>query len=136
MIRATLYCTTFPCHSCARHIVASGITKVVYIEPYPKSKAYELHNDAILLDEKADASGTIKGVRFIQYQGVAPKNMIRLFKSGIDRKRSGKVVETVKNQLVPIFTSPMDGFSANEKLVVNELIEKEKEQTKKQEAQK
>lgn len=36
---ATLYCTTFPCHMCARHIIASGIRKVVYIEPYPKSMA-------------------------------------------------------------------------------------------------
>jgi deoxycytidylate deaminase len=36
---ATLYCTTFPCHMCAKHIVASGIKKVVYIEPYPKSYA-------------------------------------------------------------------------------------------------
>ncbi len=26
--RATLYCTTFPCHMCARHIVAAGIRKV------------------------------------------------------------------------------------------------------------
>lgn len=36
---ATLYCTTFPCHNCAKHVVAAGITRVVYIEPYPKSKA-------------------------------------------------------------------------------------------------
>ena len=30
---ATLYCTTFPCHLCAKLIVAAGITKVVYLEP-------------------------------------------------------------------------------------------------------
>jgi deoxycytidylate deaminase len=33
---ATLYVTTFPCHECARHIVISGIRRVVHIEPYPK----------------------------------------------------------------------------------------------------
>ena len=33
---STLYCTTFPCHNCAKHIVASGIKRVVYVEPYPK----------------------------------------------------------------------------------------------------
>lgn len=44
---ATLYCTTFPCHNCAKHIVASGIERVVYVEPYPKSKALELHDDSI-----------------------------------------------------------------------------------------
>src|SRR5579871_385409 len=33
----TLYTTTFPCHECARHIVAASIRQVVYIDPYPKS---------------------------------------------------------------------------------------------------
>lgn len=40
---ATLYGTTYPCHNCAKHIIATGITRVVYIEPYPKSKALEFH---------------------------------------------------------------------------------------------
>jgi deoxycytidylate deaminase len=47
---ATLYCTTFPCHICAKHIVASGVSRVVYLEPYPKSLAQELHADAISVD--------------------------------------------------------------------------------------
>lgn len=34
---STLYCTTFPCHNCAKHIIASGIKRVVYVEPYLKS---------------------------------------------------------------------------------------------------
>ena len=32
-----LYCTTFPCHICARHVTSSGIKQVIFIEPYPKS---------------------------------------------------------------------------------------------------
>jgi deoxycytidylate deaminase len=47
---ATLYCTTFPCHMCAKHIIASGIEKVVFLEPYPKSLASELHCDAIEIE--------------------------------------------------------------------------------------
>ena len=43
LVGSTLYCTTFPCHSCARLIVASGIHKVVYIEAYIKSLAIDLH---------------------------------------------------------------------------------------------
>jgi deoxycytidylate deaminase/cold shock CspA family protein len=42
-----MYCTTYPCHNCAKHIIASGIKKVQYIEPYPKSKALTSHSDAI-----------------------------------------------------------------------------------------
>ncbi|MDZ7714353.1 MAG: anti-phage dCTP deaminase [Rhodovibrio sp.] len=38
---STLYCTTFPCHMCARHIISAGIMRVVYIEPYPKSMAQQ-----------------------------------------------------------------------------------------------
>jgi deoxycytidylate deaminase len=47
---ATLYCTTFPCHLCARHIVAAGIRRVVYIEPYPKSLAAQLYPDSIAVE--------------------------------------------------------------------------------------
>ena len=46
----TIYVTTFPCHNCAKHIVASGIDRVVYVEPYPKSKATSSHTDAISID--------------------------------------------------------------------------------------
>src|SRR5262249_28259684 len=42
-----LFVTTFPCHFCARGIVAAGVDEVQYIEPYPKSLALELHSDAI-----------------------------------------------------------------------------------------
>lgn len=48
-ISGTLYSTTFPCHNCAKHIIAAGIERVVYIEPYPKSKAFEFHSDSISL---------------------------------------------------------------------------------------
>ena len=83
----TMYVTTFPCHSCARHIVAAGIAKVVYIEPYPKSLAIELHRDALFSGfESADG----KSVQFVQYEGVAPRNTQRLFKHGIERKANGK----------------------------------------------
>jgi deoxycytidylate deaminase len=34
---STLYCTTFPCQICAKHIVAAGLDTVVCLEPYPKS---------------------------------------------------------------------------------------------------
>ncbi|TMQ08861.1 MAG: hypothetical protein E6J90_35770 [Deltaproteobacteria bacterium] len=42
------------CHNCAKHIVASGIRRVVYVEPYVKSQAVQLHGDAILSDDHGD----------------------------------------------------------------------------------
>lgn len=44
---ASMFVTTFPCHYCARHLVAAGIDQVQYIEPYPKSRALSLHGDSI-----------------------------------------------------------------------------------------
>lgn len=46
-IGAKLFVTTFPCHYCARHVVSAGVDEVQYIEPYPKSRALDLHSDAI-----------------------------------------------------------------------------------------
>jgi deoxycytidylate deaminase len=42
-----LFTTTFPCHMCAKHIVSSGVRRVVFLEPYPKSHAKDLHEDSI-----------------------------------------------------------------------------------------
>ena len=42
-----MYTTTFPCHDCAKHIVASGISEVIYFEAYPKSLAQDLFGDSI-----------------------------------------------------------------------------------------
>ena len=42
-----MYVTTFPCHNCAKHIIAAGLERVVYLEPYPKSRAKTLYDEDI-----------------------------------------------------------------------------------------
>lgn len=93
---ATLYCTTFPCHNCAKHVVAAGITRVVYIEPYPKSKAAEFHSDSIRLG----FSETNNTVHFEPFVGVGPRRFFDLFSmrlsSGyrlVRKDADGQVVE-------------------------------------------
>ncbi|NRN29884.1 anti-phage dCTP deaminase [Photorhabdus heterorhabditis] len=71
-----LYCTTFPCHNCAKHIVASGIKRVVYIEPYPKSKAFDFHPDSISTPEGGVADNK---VIFEPFVGVGPRCFFNLF---------------------------------------------------------
>ena len=74
---ATVYCTTFPCHNCAKHIVASGVSRVVYIEPYEKSKAFVLHPDSIAAAEPGE---NYPGkVRFEPFVGVGPRKFFDLF---------------------------------------------------------
>ena len=84
---ATLYCTTFPCHNCAKHIIASGIKRVVYVEPYPKSMALELHGDSIELKELDSNeyaigdknSEKLNKVVFESFTGVGPRRFLDLF---------------------------------------------------------
>jgi deoxycytidylate deaminase len=87
----TLYVTTFPCHECARHIVISGIQRVIYIEPYPKSLVHELYDDSISLDPECKGMK----VRFLPFVGIAPSLYTRLFEVG-ERKRKdgdGKIIK-------------------------------------------
>jgi deoxycytidylate deaminase len=86
--RGTLYCTTFPCHICAKHVVAAGIKRVVYLEPYPKSYALELHRDSIALDDDS-AYGK---VRFQAFIGVSPFRYRDLFEKG-RRKYAGGLAQ-------------------------------------------
>lgn len=74
---ATMYATTFPCHNCAKHIIAAGIKRVVYVEPYPKSKAIEFHSDSV---QTSSASSQLNGkVVFEPFVGVGPRSFFNLF---------------------------------------------------------
>jgi cytidine deaminase len=73
---ARLFCTTFPCHNCAKHIVAAGIREVIYIEPYPKSRVAALFSDSIAIDRKPAGDQ----VAFSPFVGVAPRQFAELFR--------------------------------------------------------
>lgn len=76
---ATMYCTTYPCHNCAKHIIAAGIKRVVYIEPYPKSKAEDLHSDAIHHEGSSDEEPIENKVFFEPFVGIGPRHFFDLF---------------------------------------------------------
>jgi len=88
-IGSTLFSTTFPCHNCAKHIVAAGVKRVVYIEPYEKSQALDLHDDAIVIDDHGDTSSrsdrdedsarATKKVVFEPFMGIGPRRFFDLF---------------------------------------------------------
>jgi deoxycytidylate deaminase len=85
----TLYTTTFPCHVCARHIVAAGITRVVYVAPYPKSLAETLHKDALVRDPDHERPGMVQVEPFV---GVAPRRYIEFFTMPRRKDDSGEAV--------------------------------------------
>lgn len=49
---ATMYCTHQPCVICARMIINSGITKLIYKDGYPDEFAMRLFNEAGMTVEK------------------------------------------------------------------------------------
>jgi deoxycytidylate deaminase len=83
-----LFSTTFPCHGCAKHIVDAGIEEVIYIEPYTKSRALEMHGDAISVDELVH---TANKVRFLPFVGVAPRKYLDLFARSTQEGRKLKL---------------------------------------------
>jgi cytidine deaminase len=90
----TLYTTTFPCHMCARHIIVSGIDRVVYIEPYPKSATKDLYSDSVAIDAPYTVADRIKFEAFV---GIAPIRYMTLFEiSGKRKDGSGKAIEWSK----------------------------------------
>jgi deoxycytidylate deaminase len=88
VLGCTMYVTTFPCHECARHIVAAGISRLVYIQPYAKSLALEQHGDAIQLDTAGDPNK----IPFVPFLGVAPGNYADIFSMPERKGNDGKVI--------------------------------------------
>lgn len=95
----TIYTTTFPCHECARHIIGAGLRRVVYIEPYAKSLASRLHEDAISVDSAIEIEGMVS---FEPFVGLAPRRYNELFTMMEDRKMvDGSVVQWNPAQSLP-----------------------------------
>jgi len=94
-----LYCTTFPCHNCAKHIVAAGISRVFFVEPYPKSLAMDLHSDAIFLGHEGDTEQKNGKVCFAPFVGIGPRRFLDLFSMSLTRgkntkrEKDGKLIE-------------------------------------------
>jgi cytidine deaminase len=98
---ATLYCTTFPCHICAKLIVAAGIRKVIYLEPYPKSYASDLHGDAIAVD--SDNPGT--KVAFNAFLGVSPFRYRDMFEKRRRKNAEGAAERWSQGEARPIINA-------------------------------
>jgi deoxycytidylate deaminase len=101
-VGGTLFVTTFPCHNCTRHIIATGVSRVYYIEPYAKSKALKLHGDAC-----TESVTTERKIPFLPFIGVGPRRFLDLFSltlsSGypVERKSDGAISEWKRKKATP-----------------------------------
>lgn len=91
----TMFVTTFPCHNCAKHIVASGIERVVFIEPYPKSRAPSSHTDSIAVGSRESDK-----VVFEHFEGISPKRYRDIFQKG-KRRRGAEILKWYEGEPRP-----------------------------------
>jgi deoxycytidylate deaminase len=124
-----LFTTTFPCHNCTRHVIAAGIQRVIYIEPYAKSRAEELHEDAIVVEEKSneDNRGVRQKVPFTPFVGVGPRRYFDLFSLALSRgfelerkKESGIIEFTRQGAFVRVPMSPLS-YIQKEGIAIKDL---------------
>lgn len=85
-----LYPTTFPCHNCARHLIGAGISRLVFIEPYEKSRAQHLHRESVRIAESTAEDDDDDRVVFEPFVGVAPRRYLEMF-DALGRERLGHV---------------------------------------------
>lgn len=98
---ATLFCTTFPCHMCAKHIAAAGIKRVIFLEPYPKSLASDLHPDSLEIEGGSRGRyDSYDAVKFEHFYGVTPRIYRELFERG-SRKSDGVFESYIKGNKRP-----------------------------------
>jgi len=98
----SMYVTSFPCHNCAKHIIAAGIKRVIYLEPYPKSRATHLHKEEI--DEEAKNVAIGNKVAFLPFSGIAPRQYEKVFSMSARGEKYGlslKNWEASKSSLSP-----------------------------------
>ncbi len=119
-VGGTLFTTTFPCHNCAKHIIASGIRRVFFVEPYPKSKAVQLHSDAVSVETEIPGK-----VSFLPFVGIAARRYFDLFSmrvsSGwpLERKVGTKPIMFNRPTARPRVPMPPTSFSEREQIATS-----------------
>jgi len=99
---SNLYCTTMPCHLCTKLVIASGIKRVVYVQPYAKSLVDELYSDSVAIDQGIQPNK----VTFETLKGVTPNGFRIAFRKTSKRKsEDGTAISWNPLQAVPTFLS-------------------------------
>lgn len=119
---ATLFCTTFPCHMCAKHIIASGIKDVCFLEPYPKSLAATLHGDSVQVEGIGRGKySSFPAVRFFHFSGITPRRYGEIFKRGKRKDEKGKFKKWKEGYARPITIIKLPFYFALENFVLRNI---------------
>lgn len=116
-----LFTTTFPCHMCAKHIVAAGVSKVIYLEPYPKSLVSDLHPDSVSVD--GSDRGKYQGypaVAFEHFFGVTPRRYREFFERAKRKEEDGRFRPYIAEPPQPIISVFRPSYAKLEQAVIQQ----------------
>ena len=98
-----MFCTTFPCQNCAKHVMAAGITALVYLDPYPKSLVLEMYGKETVQPPMEPLASEEFGrnleahagkqLLLLTYMGVAPHRYDQLFAMSTRKDSSGNQIK-------------------------------------------
>jgi deoxycytidylate deaminase len=115
-----MFTTTFPCHMCAKHIVSSGVRRVVFLEPYPKSHAKDMHADSITF---SPGEQTTK-VLFEPFIGISPRRYRDIFEKKKRKDSDGKATSWAQGKAIPRIEDKSPAYIANEEPAISIVVEK------------
>lgn len=115
---STIYVTTYPCHNCAKHLIASGVMRIVYIEPYPKSRAMALHDDAITTDQNS-----LDKVVLSHFNGIAPRRYRDIFEKSGRKNGDGRAKVWYEDEPMPLVGDRFSTHVLFERKLIEELVE-------------
>jgi deoxycytidylate deaminase len=113
---ATLFVTTFPCHNCTKHIISAGIRRVIFMEPYPKSRAKELHKNEIEIERPSTTK-----VSFMPFIGISPYRYRDIFQKKV-RKTNGKANKWYRGEPRPMIDVLAPTYTELEQFAVANLF--------------
>ena len=117
-----LFTNTFPCHNCAKHIVAAGLSEVIYNHPYPKSYAQELFADSIVINPPAEQALPQGRVTFRQFIGILGPMYARVFTKARWKIENGVVPRFIKRDAFFIRTTPIPAYEDIENYLLADLL--------------
>ncbi|EHS51847.1 CMP/dCMP deaminase zinc-binding protein [Rhizobium sp. PDO1-076] len=123
LLDSILFTTTFPCHMCAKHIVSSGIGRVVYLEPYPKSLASRLHADSINIDKQERGKyQAYPAVDFSHFYGITPRRYREFFQRNKRKDSNGTLEKYINNKKIPFVDIKSPFYAQLEDTVMESLM--------------
>jgi deoxycytidylate deaminase len=123
---SVLYTTAFPCHMCAKHIVGASISRVIFLEPYPKSLAAALHADSIEIEGGDRGSyRTWPAVRFEHFYGITPRRYAEFFaRSGRKDRSTGEFLEYRSEPPIPFMDIKLPFYRSLEEETMKVVLER------------